>query len=158
MVNVSVIIVKVTLFHVINRRLMAFYDQSNSLSNTIRKDLMVPNLEPSLNFLNLWSIHLVSDQIDSQPEGQIDYILGELCSTEQIIAVIRMSRSQFDIAEGACQRSLAHSRRISHEGEKKTFHIYEALRTYSGLRKLQGDYTDAVKYAEECYNGCCGSL
>jgi hypothetical protein len=60
---------------------------------------------------------------------------------------------QFDLAEGHCQRCLAYTRRHGLEGEeKKITMVYEALSIYCSLREGQGNYSDAVTFAEECYN------
>jgi hypothetical protein len=63
-----------------------------------------------------------------------------------------MLRRQFDIAEGHCQRCLANSRRNGLEGEEKITVIFKALETHCSLRDYQCNYSDAVSFAEECYN------
>jgi tetratricopeptide (TPR) repeat protein len=68
------------------------------------------------------------------------------------MAVISISRRQFNLAEEHRQRSLAYSRRYGLEGEEKTTMVYEALKTYCSLRERQGNYSDALSFAEECYD------
>jgi tetratricopeptide (TPR) repeat protein len=113
-----------------------------------------PYLERSLSLLNPWVINLDSDASngnDSPNEDEINS-LEQLDYTEQSMATIAMHRRQFDLAEGHCQRSLAYSRRYGLEGEKKITMIFTALGTYCSLRENQGNYSDAVTFAEECYN------
>jgi hypothetical protein len=82
--------------------------------------------------------------------------MGELLLTsffvEQNMAIIAMHRRQFVMAEGHCQRCLAYSRRYGLEGVDETTDILSALRTYFNLRQLQGNLSDALTFAEECYN------
>jgi tetratricopeptide (TPR) repeat protein len=68
------------------------------------------------------------------------------------MAIVTMNRRQFNLTEGHCQRSLAYSRRYGLEGEEKITMIFTALSTYCTLRERQGNYSDAVIFAEECYN------
>jgi hypothetical protein len=68
------------------------------------------------------------------------------------MAIITRNKRQFDLAEGHCQRSLAYSRRYGLEGEKITTMVYEALKTRCSLRERRGNYSDALSFAEECYN------
>jgi hypothetical protein len=93
-----------------------------------------------------------SNGIDSLNEDQINYSVEHLCYTEQNIAVITMNRRQFDLAEGHCLRSLAYSRKYGLERELKIIMIFTALITYCSLREREGNYSDAVTFAEECYN------
>jgi tetratricopeptide (TPR) repeat protein len=89
---------------------------------------------------------------NSLNEVQLDGLLEELIHTEQRMLFLTMNRSQFDVAEGHCQRSLAYSRRIRLEGEKKTTFLFEALGCYIDLRERQCKLSDAIVFAEECYN------
>jgi tetratricopeptide (TPR) repeat protein len=99
----------------------------------------VINLDPDSN-----------NGIDSK--DQIDRLLDELIYTEQNMATVTGNRRQFDVMEGHCQRYLIYSRRYGLEGEKKTTSIFEALRSYCYLRQNQGNLSDALTIAEECYN------
>jgi ATP/maltotriose-dependent transcriptional regulator MalT len=68
------------------------------------------------------------------------------------MATVIVSRGQFDLAEGHCQRSLAYSKRLNVEGEDKTTSIFNALKIYSHLRQQQGNISDALTFAEDGYN------
>jgi tetratricopeptide (TPR) repeat protein len=135
------------------------YGQDNFLSTIVQEDMSFPYLERSLNLLNPWMINLDSDAsngIDSLDEDQINYlvnmVLKQLYYTEQNMAIIAMSRRQFDTAEGHCQRCLAYSRRYGLEGEEKITMIFTALKLCCSLRNYQDNYSDALSFAEEGYN------
>jgi hypothetical protein len=68
------------------------------------------------------------------------------------MAVITIHRRQFDLAEGHCHRCLAYSRKYGLEGEEKITMIFDALSLCCSLREGQGYYSDALSFAEECYN------
>jgi tetratricopeptide (TPR) repeat protein len=83
----------------------------------------------------------------------MNYLVKQLYYTEHNMAAIATHRRQFDLAEGHCQRCLAYSRRYGLEGEEmKITMIFTALKTYCSLRERQGNYSDALSFAEECYN------
>jgi hypothetical protein len=106
-----------------------------------------PYLEQSLRILNPWVINLDSDpsnEIDNLSKEQVDPLLRELFLTEQNMAAIAIDRRQWDLAEVHCRRCLAYSRRYGLEEGNKITMIFEALR--------HGNYSDAVTFAEECYN------
>jgi hypothetical protein len=114
-----------------------------------------PYLERSLSLLNPWIVNLESDAsngIVSPNKEQINTLVGHLYFRELNVAVITMLRRQFDLAEGYCHRSLAYSRRYGLEGEVKITMIFHTLSTYCSLRGQQGNYSDALSFAEECYN------
>jgi hypothetical protein len=138
------------------QRLIQLYKQDNSLSDLNLDNIIVPHLERTLSLLNPWVANLdldSSEGIITLSKEQQDDLLGQLNSTEQNMAIITMNRRQFDLAEGHCQRSLAHSRRYGLDGdEKKITVVYQALSTYCSLREGQDNYSDAVTFAEECYN------
>jgi hypothetical protein len=135
--------------------LAELYNQNKSLSTIDRNNMAFPYLERSLSILNPWVINLDSDSsngIDSLSKDQIETLLDELIYTEQNMAEVTVDRRQFDAAEGHCQRCLVYSRRYELEGEKKTTSIFEVLQTYCSLRQHQGNLSDALTIAEECYN------
>jgi hypothetical protein len=114
-----------------------------------------PYLERLLSLRNPWLTNLDSDPsvgINILSNEQQDDSLGQLYRTEQNMAVITMNRRQFDLAEGHCQRCLAYSRRYGSEGEEKITMIFDTLIAYCSLRERQGNYSDALTFAEECYN------
>jgi tetratricopeptide (TPR) repeat protein len=147
--------VEIEILHQIIRPLCDIYQQDNSLSTIIQNDMKFPNLEQSLSLLNPWVIHLDSDPsngINDLSKEQIDTLLYELYFTEQNMAAIATDRRQFDLAEEHCQRCLAYSRRYGSEGERKITITFIALRNYCYLRGRQHNCSDAVTFAEECYN------
>jgi tetratricopeptide (TPR) repeat protein len=138
------------------QRLVDLYQQDNSLSDLNLDCIIFPYLERTLSLLNPWLTNLDPDSsegISTLSKEQQDDLLGQLNSTEHNMAIITMKRIQFDLAEGHCQRCLAYSRRYGLEGdEKKTTMMFDALSAYCSLRERQGNYSDALSFAEECYN------
>jgi hypothetical protein len=141
--------------YVIFNTLINIYGQDDLLSTIVRNDMSFPYLERSLKLLNPWVINLdlnASNGIDSLNENQIDILVRELFCREQNMAIITVNRRQFDLAEGHCQRSLAYSRRYGSEGEDKISMIFNALKSCCSLQESQDKFSDALSFAEECYN------
>jgi hypothetical protein len=142
--------VDIDILYAINGRIIQFYyGHKDTISND---NLVFTYYERSLSILSPWLIHLdsdASDRIDNLKEDEILYYLFE---TERNMASISMKRWQFDVTEGHCQRSLAYSRRFGREGIDKTTLIFIALKAYFSLREHQGNYSEAVNFAEEAYN------
>jgi hypothetical protein len=131
------------------------YLQNKSLGIIDCHNMAFPYIEQSLSILNPWLINLDSDccnGIDSLRKDQIDTLLDKLIYTEQDMAAVTGNRRQFDLTEGHLQRCLVYSRRYELEGEKKISSTFEALRSYCSLRQRQGNLSDALTIAEECYN------
>jgi hypothetical protein len=148
-------IVEIKILNEIITTLADFYRRNVSISDIDRTNMAFPYIERSLNILNPWVINLNPDSsngIDSLSKDQIDKLLDELIFTEQNMAAVTGDRRQFDVAEGHCQRCLVYSRRYKLEGEKKTTSIFESLKTHCSLRERQGKLSDALTFAEECYN------
>jgi hypothetical protein len=146
--------VDIEIFNRILKRLVDLSMQNSSLSNLNREYIVFPYLERSLSLLNPW-FNMDSDPsegINILSKEQQDSLLVQLFFTEQGMAKITINRRQFNSAEGHCQQSLAYSRRYGLEGEEKITLIFHALENYSYLRQRQGNYSDAVTFAEECYN------
>jgi tetratricopeptide (TPR) repeat protein len=147
-------IVDIIFLNRITQRLSAVYRRDNSLSTIVQDDMRFPYLERSLSLLNPWIKNLDSDtrsENDSLNEDQINISVEHLYYTEHNMAAIAINRRQFDLAEGHCQRCLAYSRRYGLEGEKKITMIFQASKIYCSLRERQGNYSDALTFAEECY-------
>jgi hypothetical protein len=116
---------------------------------------MFPCLERLLSLLNPWMTNLDSDPSEGTnilSNEQQNSLLWQLHCTEQNMAVIAINRRQFDLAEGHCQRCLAYSRRYGSEGEEKITMIFQALKLCCSLQDYQVNYSDAIFFAEECYN------
>jgi hypothetical protein len=126
-----------------------------SLGTITRNDMRFPYLERSLSLLKLWVLHLdsyASNGIDTIDKNPINYLVEQLFYTELNMTVITMHRRQFVLAEGHCQRCLPYSRRYGLEGEKKVTMIFEALKICCSFQIYQDNYSDALSFAEECYN------
>jgi tetratricopeptide (TPR) repeat protein len=141
--------VDIVILYGIYEKLIACYTDGEHLGRMI----VFPLLEKKLKILNLWLNHIDNSNASSRlDEGQTDTLLKYLFRTENNIATIAINTKQFDIAEGHCQQSLAHSRRMRVEGVQKTTFMFNAIETYCGLRFHQGNFSDAVLFAEEGYN------
>jgi hypothetical protein len=106
------------------------YTLDDSINDKIRYDKRYPYHEESLCLLSNYLVHLDSNtrnQTNNLSNEDLDYLLYELYIVESGMAIVIISRSQLDVAEGHCQRSLTYSRRIGVEGEMKTSAIYRAL-------------------------------
>jgi hypothetical protein len=150
--------VDIVILYGIYKKLIARYTEGEHLGRMI----MFPLLQKLLKILNHWLNHLDDSNASSRSrgiapssrldEGQTDTLLNYLFCTENNIATIAINTKQFNIAEGHCQQSLAHSRRMRVEGVQKTTSMFYAIRTYCQLRFHQGNFSDAVLFAEEGYN------
>jgi hypothetical protein len=125
--------------------------QDNSLSMVASNDAVFQYLERSLSLLDRSFLLLESntpDQIDGL-NVKMNHDLELLCRLEGEMALITIMRGQFDVAEGHCERCLAY---YGIEGENKTIFIFTALSTYCDLRERQGNYSDALIFADEDYS------
>jgi tetratricopeptide (TPR) repeat protein len=142
-----------TVLHKINKKMASIVISDESLDTFIRGDKLFPYYERSLAILNPWLVRLDSNtHQNSVTIVQINYILPELASLEQNMALLHMVRNQCNEAEGYCQRYLDYSRRFRIEGEEKTTSILKALGCFIDLREQQGDKIGAVTFSEEAYN------
>jgi hypothetical protein len=128
------------------------YYEANALLKPIYDSKRLPHLERSLCLLRPYLVHLDSNSNGRTDFTQVDYALLQLSFTERRMADMAILRNQFKEADGRCQRSLAYSKRVHIEGEKKIDSILAALRTYVDLRQHEGKYSSAIVYAEEAYN------
>jgi tetratricopeptide (TPR) repeat protein len=142
--------VEITCLHSINQRLAQTYMTNVSLSNLVRDNLAFPYREKSLKILSAMLAALKPD--DDKYVRHHNYLMWELFKAEQVMAVITMSRNQFNIAEGHCQRCLDYAKRFGVEGNDKTEGLFQALKAYCALQSQQGKYLAAVALAEEAYN------
>jgi hypothetical protein len=135
--------------------LAGLYGGNGSLSIIDRDNMAFPYLERMLSILNSWVINLDSDSssgVDSLSKDQIDALLDKLIYTEQSMVIVTENRRQFNATEGHCKRCLVYSRRYGLEGDKKITMIFTALVSYCVLRQQQGNLSDELTFAEECYN------
>jgi tetratricopeptide (TPR) repeat protein len=136
--------------------LISVYDENDeSLSIIVRDDLKFPYVEKMLNLLRPWSasINLNSSSLsDSLTGDQINRYLQICSTTEWKIALIYTQRNQFGLADSHCRRALSHARLYEGEEEGKTDLLCQALRVCGNLEAIQGNYIDAVAFAEEAYD------
>jgi hypothetical protein len=92
-----------------------------------------------------------NNQSNSLNLGQVGHLLKSSSRVERTMALLALSRNQFDAAEGHCHRSLTNARRLGVEAEDKTTKIVCALHTYIRLRQRQGDFSGPMTFAEEEY-------
>eukprot|EP00596_Hydrurales_sp_CCMP1899_P010432 CAMPEP_0119038508 /NCGR_PEP_ID=MMETSP1177-20130426/7476_1 /TAXON_ID=2985 /ORGANISM="Ochromonas sp, Strain CCMP1899" /LENGTH=322 /DNA_ID=CAMNT_0007001193 /DNA_START=614 /DNA_END=1582 /DNA_ORIENTATION=+ len=108
-----------------------------------------------LNLLRPWSADFDSistGQIDSMSKDQANEILELSTITENDIAIVYMHRNQFNLVETHCQRGLSYARLYEGTEDKKTDLLSRALRSFYRLRLVEGNYANALIFAEEAYN------
>jgi hypothetical protein len=142
-------VVDVLILNRINGRLADLHGQNHSLSIMISNNMRFPLLEKSLSLLNPWLTHIDSNSLS---ELQRNLLLQDLFHGELNMAGVAIYRRQYDIADGHCQQCLAYSRKSGIFDEKRTNLIFLALRAYCNLHERQGKLSQAVDFAEECYN------
>jgi tetratricopeptide (TPR) repeat protein len=130
------------------------YTTDESCSDIKSGNMAFPYLKKSFDLLRPWMILIDSNaSTDTLSTIQIDSLLDSSVKIEHEMAFVCMNRNQFDTAEEHLKRCLTYSRRYGIEGEEKITVIFECLRTFIKLRLKQGDLLDAVKLAEEAYDG-----
>jgi hypothetical protein len=130
-------------------------NENESLGMICSNDLRFPLYEKMLDLLRLWSVDLDSNstgRIDSLIEDQMNEISYQLSLIEIGIAVIHMQRSHFHLMETHCQRGLSYARLYEGTEDKKIDLLCNALITFNNLRGFEGNYPDALPFAEEAYN------
>lgn len=118
-------------------------------------DLTLPYFEKMLAILRPWSIYFdwnSTSRIDSIDKDQVNHLLESSSEIECIISLIQRHRNQFNLAENYCQLALSHARLYEGKEEVKTDLLRKAFRTFYALRRDQGNYVDALTFAEEKYN------
>jgi tetratricopeptide (TPR) repeat protein len=126
-----------------------------SLSMIDSNNLRLPYHEKMLDLLTPWSLKLDSNstsRIDSLDKDQINFVLFSLSTTERNIAIILRRKNEFVLAESHCQQALSHARLYEGGEEDKIDLVCSALTAYYNLRAFQGNYIDALPFAEEAYN------
>jgi hypothetical protein len=126
-----------------------------SLSMIDSDNLKLPYLEKMLGLLRPWSSKLDTNptsQIDSLDIDQINFILFFLSTTERSIGTVLKGRNKFVLAESYCQQALSHARLFEGTEEDKTDLVCNALIVIHDNRAFQGNYIDALPFAEEAYN------
>eukprot|EP00596_Hydrurales_sp_CCMP1899_P000899 CAMPEP_0119041090 /NCGR_PEP_ID=MMETSP1177-20130426/11235_1 /TAXON_ID=2985 /ORGANISM="Ochromonas sp, Strain CCMP1899" /LENGTH=300 /DNA_ID=CAMNT_0007006807 /DNA_START=405 /DNA_END=1307 /DNA_ORIENTATION=- len=85
-------------------------------------------------------------------KDQVNRISFLSALVENEIAIIYMYRSQFNLVETHCQRGLSYARLYEGTEDKKSDLLCSTLRTFYELRRNEGNYADALQFAEEAYN------
>jgi tetratricopeptide (TPR) repeat protein len=148
-------VVEIDMLSRIYGELANIYTSNESLSPMRRNTLRFPLCEKMVDLLRPWSVLLdsnSSNRIDSISKYQINKILMSSVFAEGNIALIYTDRSQFHIVETHCQRSLSCARLYEGTEEEKADLLCGALNKFYSLRSDEGNFADALHYAEEAYN------
>jgi tetratricopeptide (TPR) repeat protein len=131
------------------------YYNDDSLGAIVRDNLAFPYYEKMLDILRPWSTCLDLNHpshIDSLEKVQINHISMLFSQTERIIAEICKRKNQFDLAENHCQQALSYAKLFEGKEEDKTDLVLSALESFYEIRRDQGNYDEALTFAEEAYN------
>jgi tetratricopeptide (TPR) repeat protein len=135
--------------------LFSIYHEDESLSLMDYDNLVFSHQEKILELLRPWSAYLdvsSASHIDSLDKDQINGILTYLSQAERNMGSIYIRRSQFDLAENHCQQGLIFAKLYEGKEEDKTDLIFSALSTSYEFHTYQGNYEEALTYAEEAYD------
>jgi hypothetical protein len=135
--------------------LVNVYSTDDSLSMIDKYNFQFPYYEKMLDLLRPWSLKLDSNstsQIDKLDKYQMDFLLRLLSSTEHDIALVLKQRNELELAESYCQQALSHARLYQGTEEDKSDLICRNLRALYDLRGIQGNFVDALPFAEEAYD------
>jgi tetratricopeptide (TPR) repeat protein len=131
-------------------------NRKNELLSMVASDnLTLPYYQKTLELLKPWSVYFdvnCTGHIDSLDKDQIDFTLMAFSRIESNIGMIHRHRNEFVLAEGHCQQALSYARMYDVEEKEKTNLLCSALSSLYTLRSYQGNYIDALAYAEESYN------
>jgi hypothetical protein len=85
-------------------------------------------------------------------KDQANEILELSIIIENNIAICYLHRNQFNLVETHGQRGLSYARLYEGTEDKKTDLLCRALRVFYNLRMSEGNYANALIFAEEAYN------
>jgi hypothetical protein len=132
------------------------YSTDESVSMIDRSNFQFPYLEKMLDLLRPWFTSKIdldsTGQIDNLDKDQINIVLNLLSITEYNIAIKLIFRNEFILAEIYCQEALPHARLYDGTDKIKTDLVFDALLAYYGHRTFQGNYVDALPFAEVASN------
>jgi tetratricopeptide (TPR) repeat protein len=134
--------------------LVDVYSNDESLSMMARDNLSFPYYEKILDNLKPWSKYLDLNRthhIDSSDKKKINDILFYLSQAELFMGPIYRRRNQYDRAENHCQHALSYARLFEGKEEDKTNLVYRALNSYYVIYSVQGNYAEALTFAEDAY-------
>jgi tetratricopeptide (TPR) repeat protein len=138
-----------------------YYDSANLLGNDealsamVRDNLTFPYYEKILELLRPWSTYLDVSSAGHNgrlDKDQINATMGFFSEIERNVARIHSGRNQFDLAENHCQQALIFAKLYEGKEELKTDLLCKALRESCELHTHQGNYDEALIFAEEAYN------
>jgi tetratricopeptide (TPR) repeat protein len=135
--------------------LVSRLDNDESLSPMVYDNLTFPYCEKILELLRPWSTYLdvsSASHIGSLDKDQINHTLFHFLQTERNMGLSYIRRNQFDLAENHCQQALIFAKLYEGKEELKTYLVYEALRVSYELHSTQGNYDEALTFAEEAYD------
>jgi tetratricopeptide (TPR) repeat protein len=135
--------------------LVARLGNDESLSAMDCDNLTFPYYEKILELLRPWSAYLdvsSASHVGSLDKDQINRTLFHFSQTEWNIARVYIRRSQFDRAENHCQQALIFAKLYEGKEELKTDLVCKALQRSYELHRNQGNYDEALVFAEEAYN------
>jgi tetratricopeptide (TPR) repeat protein len=135
--------------------LIDVYRKNELLSLVTSDNMTLPYYQKTLELLRPWSAYLdvnCTGHIDSLDKDRIDLTLMVFSRVECNIGLIHRHRNEFVFAEDHCQRALSYARMYGVEEEAKTHLLCSALSCLYELRRNQGNYIDALAFAEERYN------
>jgi hypothetical protein len=147
--------VEILILHSIYKDLIDVYRKNESLSMVASDNLTLPYCQKMLELFRPWSAYLdvnCTSHIDRLDKDQINYTISYFVQTECNIGSIHQHRNEFILAEDHCQQALSYARMYEGEEEFKTDLLCSALNTLYELRSNQGNYVDALAFAEEIYN------
>jgi tetratricopeptide (TPR) repeat protein len=136
--------------------LTTIYWEDISLGKVVRANLIVSYNEKIFDLLRPWSancldLNSISPWSAYLDKDQINQMLVLLSETERSTATMQYHINHFDLAENHCQRAVAFAK-LYDRTEKNTVLLPEALKRFCDIRIAQGNYADAVSFAEEAYN------
>jgi tetratricopeptide (TPR) repeat protein len=135
--------------------LVLIHNNDESLSAIVRDNLTFPYFEKMLDILRPWSTYLDLNRpghIGSLDKDQINDTLLYFSQVERNMAEICIGRNQDDRAENHCQQALFYAKLFEGKEEDKTELVRTAFKTFCLLRGHQGNYDEALTFAEEAYN------
>jgi hypothetical protein len=112
----------------------------------VQDDLLFPYYKKKLDLLRPWSTYL-----DLNSTSLI-HLLSICTFTERNIAFIHLHRNRFNLAESHSQRALSSARQYEGVEEQKIDLLCKTLRICGNLQATQGNYVEAVAFAEEAYD------
>jgi tetratricopeptide (TPR) repeat protein len=128
---------------------------NKSLSIVASDDLTLPYYQKMLELLRPWSTYLdvnFTGNIETLDKDQINHITFYFAQIECNIGGIHQHRNKFVLAEDRFQRALSYAIMYEGEEEEKTALLCSTLSSLYELRSNQGNYVDALAFAEESYN------